>query len=200
MKHLSINATFRPSRASSGIQNFCMFVVCFACLTKPAMGEKLHWLTSVSWCARSAKGGSSCYQLSMPNNFHDSIGLGHLVSTYIVFSISALHAALPVSSAHAVPTISCKACQRCVVYLVMEHSHDCSSFTNFSLCRQSHAEECWKGHLGQCPTWFGVWCGRVIWTCKGTELYRYQRPTAGMSNCIMLALACMGTVCRIWIV
>ena len=24
MKHLSINATFRPSRASSGIQNICM--------------------------------------------------------------------------------------------------------------------------------------------------------------------------------
>ena len=31
------------------------------CLTKPMMGETLHWLTSVSWCTRSSKEGSSCY-------------------------------------------------------------------------------------------------------------------------------------------
>ena len=47
--------------------------VSFVCLTKPVMGEMLHWLTSVLWCARSSKEGSSCYQLSMPNNFHNSI-------------------------------------------------------------------------------------------------------------------------------
>ena len=56
MKHLS-------SRASSGIQN----------LTKPVMGETLHWFTSISWCARSSKEGSSCYQVSMPNNFHENM-------------------------------------------------------------------------------------------------------------------------------
>ena len=36
MKHLSINTTYRPSRASSGIQNS------FVCLTKPVMGETLY--------------------------------------------------------------------------------------------------------------------------------------------------------------
>ena len=47
------------------------FILSFVCLTEPVMGETLHWLTSVSWCARSSKEGSSCYQLSMPNNFHE---------------------------------------------------------------------------------------------------------------------------------
>ena len=45
----------------------------FVCLTKPVMGKTLHWLTNVSWCARSSKEGSSCYQLSMPINFHERI-------------------------------------------------------------------------------------------------------------------------------
>ena len=39
MKHLSINATFRPSRALSGIQNS------FVCLTKPVM-----YAARAVWC------------------------------------------------------------------------------------------------------------------------------------------------------
>ena len=60
--------------AHHGLRQFCM--------TKPVMGETLHWLTSVSWCAWSSKEGSSCYQLSMPNNFHD-ITTGCLYCNYI---------------------------------------------------------------------------------------------------------------------
>ena len=60
MKHLSINATFHPSRASSGIQN----------PRKPVMGEMLHWLTGVSWCARSSKEGPSCYDIVCMHNLH----------------------------------------------------------------------------------------------------------------------------------
>ena len=48
------------------------FILSFACLMKPVMGETLHRLTNVSWCARSSKEGSSCYQLSMPINFHEN--------------------------------------------------------------------------------------------------------------------------------
>ena len=42
-------------------------------LTKPVMGETLHWFPSISWCAQSSKEWSSCYQLSMPINFHENM-------------------------------------------------------------------------------------------------------------------------------
>ena len=57
-------ATFRPSRASSGMQSVC--------LTKPVMGKTLLWI--IKWivnCARSSKGTILYYQLSMPNNLHN---------------------------------------------------------------------------------------------------------------------------------
>ena len=44
MKHLSINATFRPSWASSGIQTSGIQNKSFVCQTKPVMGETLHLL------------------------------------------------------------------------------------------------------------------------------------------------------------
>ena len=53
-------------------------------------------------------------------------------------------------------------------------------FTTLSSCRPSGAEQCWKGLLGQNPTWFCVWGSRVLWTCQGAGMYRHQWPPAGM--------------------
>ena len=80
------------------------------------------------------------------------------------------------NSKHALPTVLCKGCQRCVD-LEMEHS----CFTHLSFCRQYGAEECWKGLLDWDPIWFCVWGSTVLCTCQGAGKYKHQGSPTGMS-------------------
>ena len=54
------------------------------------------------------------------------------------------------------------------------------TFTYLSSCRQSGAEQCWKGLLPHDPTWLCVWGSRVLWKCQGAGMYSHQGPSAGM--------------------
>ena len=55
------------------------------------------------------------------------------------------------------------------------------TFTYLCSCRQSGAEQSWKGLLPHDPTWFCGWGSRVLWKCQGAGMYRHQGPSAGMS-------------------
>ena len=64
--------------------------------------------------------------------------------------------------------------------LIWKWNPHTTKLSTLSSCRQSVADECWKGLLGRDPTSFCVWCCGVLWTCQGAGLYRHQEHPAGM--------------------
>ena len=57
-------------------KNCHLFLYSQFCMPDEACdGRNVALIDKCSWCARSSKEGSSCYQLSMPINFHERVKL-----------------------------------------------------------------------------------------------------------------------------